>query len=86
MFPPLEQVIKKERKNGEGKLEGKTDVITAATSGMAFAGAKLFVEEDACIFISGRRKERLDEAMKSLDSTSPEYRRCFKSRRPRSRL
>ena len=30
-----------------GKLEGKVAVITAATSGMALASAKLFVEEGA---------------------------------------
>jgi NAD(P)-dependent dehydrogenase (short-subunit alcohol dehydrogenase family) len=46
-----------------GKLEGKTAVITAATSGMALATAKLFVEEGAFVFITGRRKEKLDEAV-----------------------
>ena len=49
-----------------GKLEGKTAVITAATSGMALATAKLFVEEGAHIFITGRRKEKLDEAVKFI--------------------
>ena len=49
-----------------GKLEGKTAVITAATSGMALAAAKLFVEEGAYIFITGRRKEKLDEAVKFI--------------------
>jgi len=47
-----------------GKLEGKTAVITAATSGMALATAKLFVEEGAYVFITGRRKDKLDEAVK----------------------
>ena len=32
-----------------GKLEGKVAVITAATSGMALATAKLFVQEVRCI-------------------------------------
>ena len=49
-----------------GKLEGKTAVITAATSGMALATAKLFVEEGAYAFITGRRKEKLDEAVKLI--------------------
>jgi NAD(P)-dependent dehydrogenase (short-subunit alcohol dehydrogenase family) len=49
-----------------GKLDGKVAVITAATSGMALATAKLFVEEGAYVFITGRRKERLDEAVKAI--------------------
>jgi NAD(P)-dependent dehydrogenase (short-subunit alcohol dehydrogenase family) len=32
------------------KLEGKSAVITGATSGMALATAKLFVEEGAYVF------------------------------------
>ena len=46
-----------------GKLDGKVAVITGATSGMALAGAKLFVEEGAHVFITGRRKEAVDEAV-----------------------
>jgi NAD(P)-dependent dehydrogenase (short-subunit alcohol dehydrogenase family) len=46
-----------------GKLDGKVAVITAATSGMALATAKLFVEEGAYVFITGRRKDALDEAV-----------------------
>jgi NAD(P)-dependent dehydrogenase (short-subunit alcohol dehydrogenase family) len=46
-----------------GKLDGKVAVITGATSGMALAGAKLFVDEGAHVFISGRRKDALDEAV-----------------------
>ena len=49
-----------------GKLEGKVAVITAATSGMALATAKLFVDEGAHVFITGRRKEKLDEAAKLI--------------------
>ncbi len=49
-----------------GKLEGKVAVITAATSGMALATAKLFVEEGAYVFITGRRHDKLDEAVKSI--------------------
>ena len=48
------------------KLEGKVAVIIAATSGMALATAKLFVEEGAYVFITGRRKEKLDEAVKLI--------------------
>src|SRR6202171_4316896 len=49
-----------------GKLEGKVAVITAATSGMALATAKLFVDEGAYVFITGRRKEKLDEAVRLI--------------------
>jgi NAD(P)-dependent dehydrogenase (short-subunit alcohol dehydrogenase family) len=49
-----------------GKLEGKVAVITAATSGMALATAKLFVQEGAYVFITGRRKEKLEEAVAAI--------------------
>ena len=46
-----------------GKLDGKVAVITGATSGLALAGAKRFVDEGAYVFISGRRKDALDDAV-----------------------
>src|ERR1700722_3564311 len=49
-----------------GKLDGKVAVITGATSGMALAGANLFVDEGAHVFITGRRKDVLDEAVKLI--------------------
>ena len=49
-----------------GKPDGKIAVITGATSGMALATAKLFVEEGAYAFITGRRQEKLDEAVKLI--------------------
>jgi NAD(P)-dependent dehydrogenase (short-subunit alcohol dehydrogenase family) len=48
------------------RLEGKVAVITAATSGMALATAELFVEEGAYVFVTGRRKDKLDEAVKLI--------------------
>jgi NAD(P)-dependent dehydrogenase (short-subunit alcohol dehydrogenase family) len=48
------------------KLKNKVAVITGATSGMARATAKLFVEEGAYVFITGRRQEALDEAVKLI--------------------
>jgi NAD(P)-dependent dehydrogenase (short-subunit alcohol dehydrogenase family) len=50
-----------------GKLDGKVAVITGGSSGMALAGAKLFVEQGAHVFISGRRHGALDEAVKLID-------------------
>src|SRR3984893_65362 len=49
-----------------GKLEGKVAVITGGSSGMALASARLFVEEGAYVFITGRRQEALDEAVKLI--------------------
>ena len=49
-----------------GKLDGKVAVITGATSGMALAGAKSFVDEGAHVFISGRHKDALDEAVERI--------------------
>lgn len=49
-----------------GKLKGKVAVITGGTSGMALATAKRFVEEGAYVFITGRRQQALDEAVKEI--------------------
>jgi NAD(P)-dependent dehydrogenase (short-subunit alcohol dehydrogenase family) len=49
-----------------GKLDGKVAVITGGSTGMALAGAKLFVDEGAHVFITGRRQEALDEAVKLI--------------------
>src|SRR5256714_5968888 len=49
-----------------GKLEGKVAVITGGSSGMALASAKRFVEEGAYVFITGRRQEALDEAVRLI--------------------
>lgn len=48
------------------KLENRVAVITGATSGMALATAKLFVEEGAYVFVTGRSRERLDKAVKEI--------------------
>src|SRR4030095_10427883 len=49
-----------------GKLDGKVAVITAATSGMALATAKLLVEQGAYVFIPGRRQKQLDDAARAI--------------------
>ena len=49
-----------------GKLEGRVAVITGGSSGLALASAKRFVEEGAYVFITGRRQEALDEAVKLI--------------------
>ena len=49
-----------------GKLAGKVAVITGGSSGMALASAKLFVEEGAYVFITGRKQDALDDAVKLI--------------------
>src|SRR6201992_2949610 len=49
-----------------GKLEGKVAVITGGSSGMALASAMRFAEEGAYVFITGRRQEQIDEAVKLI--------------------
>jgi NAD(P)-dependent dehydrogenase (short-subunit alcohol dehydrogenase family) len=49
-----------------GKLRDKVAVITGGTTGIGFASAKLFVEEGAYVFITGRRQKELDEAVKAI--------------------
>src|ERR1700677_395614 len=50
-----------------GKLGGKVAVITGGSTGLALAGAKLFADEGAHVFISGRRRqEALDEAVRLI--------------------
>ncbi|WP_432877887.1 SDR family NAD(P)-dependent oxidoreductase [Kribbella sp. CA-245084] len=49
-----------------GKLDGKVAVITGGSTGMALAGAELFVAEGAHVFIMGRRKDALDDAVRQI--------------------
>jgi len=49
-----------------GKLDGRVAVITGATTGMALETAKLFVNEGAHVFITGRRQETLDQAVQEI--------------------
>lgn len=52
----------------QGRLSGKVAVITGATSGLALATAKRFVAEGAYVFITGRRAQQLEEAVKAIGS------------------
>jgi NAD(P)-dependent dehydrogenase (short-subunit alcohol dehydrogenase family) len=51
-----------------GKLDGKIAVITGGNTGIGLATAKLFVAEGAYVYITGRRQEKLDEAVAEIGS------------------
>src|SRR3954463_468632 len=48
------------------KLEGKIALVTGGNSGIGLATAKRFVAEGAHVFITGRRQNELEEAVKSV--------------------
>lgn len=49
-----------------GKLTGKIALVTGANSGIGLATAQRFVEEGAYVFITGRRQNELDAAVKKI--------------------
>jgi len=49
-----------------GKLEGKIALITGGNGGIGLATAKQFVNEDAYVFITGRREQELAAAVKEI--------------------
>ena len=49
------------------RLEGKIAIVTGANSGIGLATARTFLAEGAArVYITGRRKAELDEAVASL--------------------
>lgn len=52
------------------KLEGKIAVVTGGTSGIGLATAKQFAAEGAHVFITGRRRKELDEAVAAIGNAT----------------
>jgi NAD(P)-dependent dehydrogenase (short-subunit alcohol dehydrogenase family) len=48
------------------RLDGKIAVVTGGNSGIDLATAQRFVQEGAFVFITGRRQDELDKAVKQI--------------------
>src|SRR6266403_3853724 len=48
------------------KLEGKVAVVTGGTTGIGLATARRFADEGAHVFITGRRQNELDAAVRQI--------------------
>jgi NAD(P)-dependent dehydrogenase (short-subunit alcohol dehydrogenase family) len=52
------------------KLEGKIALVTGGSTGIGLATAHRFANEGATVFITGRRKEELDAAVKQIGKSA----------------
>src|SRR5580700_10484283 len=69
MMGIITRVVKRtaqRRKNMSQKLAGKVAVVTGGSSGIGLATAQRFVDEGAYVFITGRRQNELDAAVKQI--------------------
>jgi NAD(P)-dependent dehydrogenase (short-subunit alcohol dehydrogenase family) len=62
----MRQTANQKRREIVAKLEGKVAVITGGNGGIGLATARRFVAEGAYVFITGRRQNELDAAVKLI--------------------
>ncbi|MEU6599633.1 SDR family oxidoreductase [Streptomyces flaveolus] len=53
-----------------GQLDGKTALVTGATTGIGLATARRFAAEGAHVFLTGRRQEVLDAAVSEIGANA----------------
>ncbi|MCZ7377896.1 SDR family oxidoreductase [Micromonospora sp. WMMC250] len=53
-----------------GQLDGKTALVTGGTTGIGLAAARRFAAEGAYVFVTGRRKGPVDEAVASIGANA----------------
>jgi len=53
------------------QLKDKKALVTGSTAGIGFATARALLQEGAIVYINGRKKERVDEALKELRAAVP---------------
>jgi NAD(P)-dependent dehydrogenase (short-subunit alcohol dehydrogenase family) len=53
-----------------GKLDGKVAVVTGGSTGIGLASAKLFAQEGARVFVTGRRQAQLDAAVEVIGASA----------------
>lgn len=54
----------------ERQFENKVVVVTGGTSGIGLATAKRFADQGAVVYVTGRRQEELDKAVRAIGSLS----------------
>lgn len=54
----------------QGRLAGKTAVITGGTTGLGFEAARQFIEQGARVLVTGRSQERVDAAVAELGASA----------------
>src|SRR5271169_5546806 len=64
MYRSLHNMMK-----SSNKLQGKVALITGGTSGLGLATARRFVAEGGQVFVTGRRQDAVDAAVKDIGGT-----------------